>query len=754
MVHRMSIAAAGICLGIGLLGILSSLLPIVSAAEENFGLHLLYLMRGPLKPPADVVVVAIDRESAKALSLPAAPHKWPRILHARLLDSLKSRQASVVVFDLIFYEHQPAESDNALAAAMRKSGNVILTQTIDRRTMPMVDAKGNRVMQVNIEKLVSAIPALADAAVGQAPFPLPKVPIKLNQYWCFLPGSGDVPTLPVVALHAFAAQTFDIFFRIMKNVDPDATAMLPAGGGEHLSMSRIVEIIRPMYLLFKQNPGLALRMMADLQAHPPKDIPARAVDQVKALINLYKPGYSRYLNLYGPPGTIETIPYHELLNPAPPDQPTANSPSLKGKVVFVGQTESDWYKANDGFYTAFTKQSGMDISGVEIAATAFANLLEGRGVHPLSLQKSWALLLGWGTFMALIGFYFSAAVSAGAILTLNGIYIGLAFAQFRTGGIWYPLVIPVLVQTPVAYISGLISKNRRANLERRNIREAFGYYLPDDVVDRLASNLKELHTGGRVMYGICLFTDAESYTTLSESMDPEELTQLMNTYYAAVFKPIKDNDGLILQVVGDSVLAIWAAPQPDDRMKVAACRAAMGITDAVERFNRTAGSHILPTRIGIHAGKIVLGNIGAMDHFEYRPVGDIVNTASRLEGLNKHLGTRMLTSEDAFGPENGYLTRSVGRFIFKGKTRPVQVRELIPDNETAPEVRAAANRIFGSGLQALQHRSWDEADRLFNQVLKITPDDGPSRFFLKLCRRLRRESPAGDWDGAVHLMEK
>ncbi len=755
MAHRMSLAVAGICLGIGMLGIFGYLLPVVSAAEENFGLHLLYLMRGPLKAPANVVVVAIDRDSSKALNLPAAPHKWPRTLHARLLETLKAMQASVVVFDLIFYEHQAAESDQALASAMRDFGNVILTQTIDRNTMPLKDGKGARVAQVNIDKLVSAIPMLADASAGQAPFPLPKVPVKLNQYWRFLPGSGDVPTLPVVALHAFDAHAFEGFIQILRKVDPAAVAVLPfEKEGEPVSIHRIIQTIRPLYTLFEKKPDLAQRMLQFLDAYPPANIHGRDIDLVRALISLYKPGYDRFLNLYGPPGSIETISYHKLLDSVAADQSVSNLPSLKGKAVFVGQTESDWYKANDGFYTAYTKQSGMDISGVEIAATAFANLLEDKAVHPLGPAVSCVFFLGWGTLLVLIGFRFSPAASAAGILLLNGAYIGLAFFQFQSGGLWYPIVIPVLVQTPAAYMAGLISKNRRANLERRNIREAFGYYLPNDVVDRLASNIKELHSGGQVLYGICLFTDAESYTPLSESMDPESLTHLMNTYYEALFTPIKNNQGLVLQVVGDSVLAIWAAPQPDDHLKAAACRTAVQITEAVRQFNQKAGRHLLPTRIGIHAGKILLGNIGALNHFEYRPVGDIVNTASRLEGLNKHLGTRMLTSEEAFCPDHGYLTRSVGRFIFKGKSRPVQVREILPENEMRTEVRAAVNRIFSCGLQALQDRYWDEAGKLFNQVLKLDPSDGPSRFYLKLCRQFSRQIPADDWDGAVHLMEK
>jgi adenylate cyclase len=743
-----------LCVGIGLLGILGSLSPFLSAAEENLGLHVLYLLRGPRKPPAGVVVVAIDRESSHSLHLPTAPHKWPRTLHARLLERLKAQEAALVCFDLIFYEQQDPNADQAFATAIRKAGNVVLTQTIDRRTMSVKGTNGGPAAQVNIEKLVSAIPLIAEAAAAQAPFPLPKLPVALNQYWRFRPGSGDIPTLPVVTLHAYSREAFGTFLRLVQKIDPDGTDLMPDVQSGRLSIRQIIGAIPSLHVLFENKPDLASRMLTNLEVQPPGNISAHTMGLVKSLINVYRPGSSRYLNLYGPPGSITTISYHRALEPPSPGVTTMAGSFWKGKAVFVGQTESDWYKANDGFYTPFTEKSGLDISGVEIAATAFANLLENKAVHPLERMSEYALLLGWGILCTLIGFQFSAPVSAIGLVLLDAIYVGSAYLEFKVNGSWYPLVVPILVQTPVAFIAALICKYAEANAERRNIREAFGHYLPDEVVDRLAVNVKSLRTGGKVLYGICLFTDAESYTTLSETMDPERLTRVMNAYYGAIFKPIKENAGIILQVVGDSVLAIWTAPEPRNALKAAACRAALQITESVRQFNSEADHPPLPTRIGIHAGEILLGNIGAYDHFEYRPVGDIVNTASRLEGLNKFLGTRMLTSEEAFFPDHSYSTRPVGQFVFKGKSRPVRVREILPGSGSAPEFQVSVGSVFASGLQSFERRRWDEAEKNFRSVLQTRENDGPSRFYLQQCEEFRQAPPDSDWDGTVHLEKK
>ncbi len=754
MPHRQPAVLYCLYVGIGLLGVLGSMVPLLSDAEETLGLHMLYLLRGPEKTRADVVVVAIDDESAKALDLPLQPYKWPRILHSRLLEQLSARQTAVISFDMIFYESRQAIDDQPFAAAIRNAGNVILTQSIDRQTIPVVDQSGTRTTHLNIEQIISPTPILADAAVGQAPFPLPKVPVQLNQFWCFHPESGNVPTLPVVALHIYARAVFADFIRLLLDVDGSLTDNLPVPEDGRYDNRTIVTLIRPLHALFEKNTSLASRALGKLERYPPEKLPADTARLIRSLINVYKRGNSRYLNFYGPPGTVRTLSYYRLATTPDPGNADKNALFLKDSAVFVGQTVSNWIKAHDSFYTVFSGKSGQDISGVEIAATAFSNLLEDKSVYPLGPIVGSILLLGWGILTVSISLYFSTALSATGLVLLNGFYLLVAFIHFKSGGVWYPLVIPILLQTPVAFICGLIWKFRSATQERENIREAFGYYLPDEVVDRLSTNLKALRLGGKVFYGVCLFTDAQNYTTLSESMDPGSLTRLMNTYYEAIFRPIKANGGLVLQVVGDSVMALWTAPQPKYQLQQAACRAAMEITAAVDQFNRRAGPRAMPIRIGIHAGDMLLGNIGAMNHFEYRPVGDIVNTASRLEGLNKFLGTQVLASHDAIGPDSGLPARSVGRFVLKGKSRPVQVHELLPPGKRLPDEQAAVCRVFASGLDAFRHRRWEEAERWFNQALHIDATDGPSLFYLARCRDFRKISPGKDWNGTVRLEQK
>jgi adenylate cyclase len=228
----------------------------------------------------------------------------------------------------------------------------------------------------------------------------------------------------------------------------------------------------------------------------------------------------------------------------------------------------------------------------------------------------------------------------------------------------------------------------------------------------------------------------------------------MNKYYEVIFEPVRENGGFISDVKGDSILAIWATARPDAIARKRACYAALDIVRAVEQFNLPLNDHLLPIRIGMHSGYISLGNVGAMDHFEYRPVGDIVNTASRMEGLNKYLNTQILVSEEVLDQLDGFSQRRLGKFILAGKSKPVEVSELICKVEEFKEKQNRVCSIFAQGINAYQRQAWGEAVELFNSALAQDYTDGPSRFYLKLCEKYRANPPYATWDGTVYLNQK
>src|SRR5437870_9941403 len=391
---------------------------------------------------------------------------------------------------------------------------------------------------------------------------------------------------------------------------------------------------------------------------------------LKSLIKMYGGANRRYLNYYGPPRTLPTLPFYQALRLG--EDPASNKTvDVSGKAVFVGLSEILLSEKGDSFHTVFSQANGVFISGVEIAATAFSNLLEDVAVKPISLRYYILIILAWGI---LVGVVCRVATTAGgglAIVVLSVLYLVVVEYQFKADCTCYPVVISLFVQSPMGFFGAVLWNYVETNKERQKIRKALAYYVPDEVVDQLAKNMVDIKNSGQMVYGACLFADVAGYTTLSEKMSPQQLSEVMHKYFEATFEPIKKHGGLVVNLKGDSFLAIWKAARAEVGLRRQACLAAVVVAKAVHRFNGSFENLSFPTRVGVHSGQIFLGNIGAGDHYEYGPTGDTVNTASRMDGLNKYLGTEVLASEETVQQVDGVLTREIGKFMLKGKAQPI-----------------------------------------------------------------------------------
>src|SRR5262249_38940402 len=277
--------------------------------------------------------------------------------------------------------------------------------------------------------------------------------------------------------------------------------------------------------------------------------------------------------------------------------------------------------------------------------------------------------------------------------------------------------------------------------------------LPSTVIDDL------LRAGGTAakdqsVYGICLATDAERYTTLAESLGPEELARFVNRYYAVVFEPIRRHGGTISDVVGDAALAIWASPAPDAALRSRACHAACELSAAVDRFNRESGDVQIPTRIGLHSGQMVLGHVGAIDHYEYRAVGDIVNTAARVQELNKRFRTRILASDEVLAGLDAFLTRRLGTFVLAGKSKPLVIHELICRHHEATDRQRSLAARFAEGVAAYEVRSWVQAGKAFESYLGEVASDEAARFYVNACADARQRDRDETWEPVFRMTTK
>ena len=755
----MSRLAKGTLIGVavGIVGIVASGTPAGLYLEENFGLEILFHLRGHRTPPPDVVVVSIDKESADCLDQDPNVTNWPRSLHARLTETLSSNGAAVIVFDVFFEEYSNLEGDLAFADAMRKANNVVLSKRLQSERISLTDMRGKPAGKAKIAREIPPIPLLADASAAVSPYPLPKIPVKVSRNWVFRETIGDAhaPTMPVVAFQLYALPASDDLLSLLGEVFPDRTKTLPRSGEDWVRSIGAVRMIQEVREIFEKEPLAEKRMLDALESPQPRPVDPKRRRILRSLIHLYGGGVSKFLNFYGPTRTIPTIPYYKALELGSTKDLGGPSPEeVAGKAVFVGSSESRQLSQKDGFYTVYTEENGVDLSGVEIAATEFANLVEDMPIRPLPFHYHAITLLAWALGVGILSFVFRPAFAIPGVAALSLLYLGAAEYRFATAGVWYPVVFPLVIQGPIALLGAVAWNYVDLQRQRKHFRRAFEQYLPPAVVDELAENMSGLSVSNRLTNGICLATDAGQYTSLSESLNPKELADVMNRYYETIFEPINRRGGMVSNVVGDSMLALWLSGREDTAPMGDACGAAIEIAIALREFRQTLGKPALPTRIGLHAGEIFIGNIGGARHFEYRPVGDIVNTATRIEGMNKYLGTKILVSAEVGSAVNGFLTRNLGMFLLAGKTRPVNVHELIARlEESTPRQRDCCAR-FTAGVEAFRRQSWDEAFRIFNETLKIHEGDGPSHFYMNLCARYSQNPPGESWDGVIHLRSK
>ena len=469
------------------------------------------------------------------------------------------------------------------------------------------------------------------------------------------------------------------------------------------------------------------------------------------------PEEARYLDFYGPPRSVPTIGFDAVLAAASDERRGAAwlRKTFEGRAVFVGfsaRQPSEQDRVRDDYHTVFSRSDGLDLSGVEIAATAFGNMLEGRVPTPLPRTTQvlvlaiWAMLLG-ALCAALPGGYALAAVGAASVG-----YALVALARFDSVAQWLPLVTPLLGMAPLALFASATWRHVEERHERQRLFKVLGDLLPPAVVDTLVTRIRRAAAPQQPVFGVFVMTDIEGFTTIVEGMSSAAATHMLNRYFEMIFAPIERNGGSVSDIHGDAMVAFWLGDER--RACQAACRAALEIAELTGRPDGLPGWPCLPTRIGVHGGPFSLARVGASRHYEYRAVGDAANTASRIEALSKHLGTHLLASEDVVAHLDDHLTRPVGEFLLIGKSKSLRIHELVGPRSAAPEARRRLCAAFADALSAYEARRWDDAAAQLTEILHAFPDDRPSRFYLELARRHASEPLAQDWNAVVRMTEK
>jgi adenylate cyclase len=713
-----------ICISVLLIGV-SGLLFCQSGTgilfEEEVGLDWLFKLRGTLPSPADVIIISIDQASTEILHLPDDPEQWPRTYYANLVETINQQKPALIAFNIHFGEVREPESDLMLAKAMAENKNVILSNYLKQYSVPAVSSQ----QEIRYERVIEPIPVLSHAALGTAPFPLPKTSSTVKEFWTYKHSAGDIPTFPVSIFQYFVIeQAYPEVLQLLSQIDPALHALLPKTFEQLTRKFRTIQIFQDIHSAFSKD-AETLEQLAQLIADG--QYSTRKKQLLQSWLALLNSDERLYLNHYGDVGAITTIPFYQALAT---DLLTPNL--FKNKIVLIGYSDNIEPERNQGFYTAFSKASGKVISPIEIAATAIANLIDQSWLKPLPIINQMFLILVWGVLLSGIFRVFSYKSSMIVTLLLMAAYVEYGRFLLDSEHIWMPLAIPMLQAIAVMLL--------QAVAHFRKVKKVSGSYLPEGVFEDNTRNPEAMSQYGILMHGVCMATDAGQYTALSETINPHQLHKVMNDYYAAIFPGVKSRRGLISDVIGDAMLAVWANKKIDIKLRHDACHAALEIKSAIARFNDSSQYH-LATRMGLHYGEMRMGNVGSVEHYEYRAVGDTVNTATRIEGLNKLLGTRILVSAPVIEGLPGFFSRELGIFLLKGKANTVKIYELIGQVDEVAQTQTHWSHLstaFASALDLFKDQQLQQALDEFHLINKTYPNDGPTRFYIsylqnKLC---------------------
>ncbi len=700
----------------GILGALFCQTPAGFNLEEDVGLTWLFQLRGELPPPADVIIISLDQASVEILHLPDDPANWSRSFYASLLEKLNEQNPALVAFNIHFGNSRDSEKDALLANAIAKNKNVVLSSYLKQYSI----SNQEDTESIYSERIIEPIPVLSQAALCTSPFPIPKTSSTVKEFWTFKHSAGGIPTFPVSIFQFFAMrQAYPEMIETLNQINPKLFSNFPSTFNDLVNKSKTASFFYQVQSALTKDKAALAKFERLLAASHYSSQVNRLLD---SWLKLIKERERLYLNYYGDVGAITTIPFYQVIAPEGVDPNV-----FRNKIVLVGYADNLEPEKQQGFYSAFSKASGQVISPIEIAATAVANIVDQSWLKPMPRLQQSLLVLVWGVFLSALFRWFSYRAALISSLLSISVYMVLSWYAFSFYKLWPPLIIPLL------QASALLLFESTQNY--RKIRKLSGYYLPKEVFAINTSYPEDIGGYGILKEGVCLATDAGQYTSLSEYVSPLQLHKVMNDYYAAIFPIVKKSGGIISDVIGDAMLAVWAREKIDEKLRISACHAALEIKASIDDFNQN-GEYLLPTRIGLHYGEMRLGNVGSMEHYEFRAVGDTVNTASRIEGLNKLLETRILASAPVLDKLTGICHRELGTFLLKGKNNPVKIHELIATSsilQEQPQLEELLT-LYSQALHLFYDGNWKAALGGFNKIVKKHPYDGPSLFYINYLR--------------------
>ncbi len=430
-------------------------------------------------------------------------------------------------------------------------------------------------------------------------------------------------------------------------------------------------------------------------------------------------------------------------------KPALDPALFKDKIVFVGMSAA-------GLLDNHPSPVSAVMAGTEIVAAATDNLIHGDGLAKAPFSSVLGLVVLALTFAALAS-RMSASLwaSLGFLSSTSALLAGIAGYAF-TRGVWLDIVAPQLalwLGFACASAYGYAVEGR----QKRYIQQAFSFYLSPEVVRQIAERAEALALGGERRDATFYFSDIEGFTSFSEKLGPEKLTQLMNRYLGEMTETVLASGGTLDKYIGDAIMAFWGAPLPCEGHELVACKVALAnqkkLAALKPEFDRL-GYPPVRNRIGLNTGPAIIGNMGSPKRFSYTAIGDAVNLASRLEGANKAYGTYILISETTRrGAGDAIEVRELDFVKVKGKSEAIRVYELLGLKGETDQALLEKAKLFEHALGTFRSRRFAEARTEFQLIMAKQPDHACENY-LERCENYLENPPSPDWDGSNALTEK
>ncbi|KAB2923623.1 MAG: adenylate/guanylate cyclase domain-containing protein [Bacteroidetes bacterium] len=393
-----------------------------------------------------------------------------------------------------------------------------------------------------------------------------------------------------------------------------------------------------------------------------------------------------------------------------------------------------------------------------VHANVYDQIMMGRYIThaPAGTQLLVLMVLALIVSIAAILLKLRWSVPIGVVLTAG--YLWFAFSTFTNTGEVYTLIEPLFALF-FCYASAMSYTAATEGRQKAMIKGMFEKYVDRAVVQQIIDNPSLVKLGGEEREITTVFADIEGFTSMAEKMGPQNTVGMLNSYLTEMTSIMIEEYGTIDKYIGDAIMAFWGAPLEDKDHAYHACAAAIKMQRKLTALHTKwihYGRPVVNQRIGINTGKAVVGNMGAEARLNYTAIGDAVNLASRLEGVNKEYGTRLLMSDNTYRQvHDRVLSREMDLVVVVGKTEPVRIYELIA---LADEVQTDATKKFleyyHNGLEAYKKRAWRSAVDQFNQALSIRKDDIVSNLYIQRSMLFVDNPPPEDWNGVFVMTKK